>query len=155
MSRLGPVLLFLAMSLASPAWASFSDGLKAYDAGDYAGALAAWRPLAEAGETRAQISVAELYAEGLGVRRDLRAAADWYRRAARRGDAVAQLNLGDDYATGRGVTRDPIAAYLWLDLAARQGRGWAAGRRDDIARTMSADQIAEAKRRVAAWRPEH
>ena len=153
MRRLAPALLLLTMMLTSPAWGAFSDGLAAYDAGDYAAALAAWRPLAEEGDVRAQVSVAGLYATGLGVRQNLRAAADWYRRAAHRGDAVAQLNLDDDYATGRGVTRDPVAAYLWLDLAARQGRRWAAGRRDEIARTMSAAQVAEAKRRVAAWQP--
>ncbi len=128
--------------------AAFTDGLRAYDAGDYAATLSAWRPLAEAGNAEAQVALAGLYASGFGVAPDPRAAAAWYERAARAGHRVARLNLGDMLARGQGIARDRVAAYAWLELAARQGSDWAALRRDEVARAMSAGEIAQARRRA-------
>ncbi len=133
---------------AGSANARFSDGLRAYDAGDYAATLSAWRPLAEAGNAEAQAGLAGLYASGFGVAPDPRAAAAWYERAARAGHRVARLNLGDMLARGQGIARDRVAAHAWLELAARQGSDWAAARRDQVARAMSAGEIAQARRRA-------
>jgi len=133
--------------------ADFAEGLRAFDAGDYAVALQEWRPLAEAGEAEAQVALAGLYMGGLGVPADAARAARWYERAARQGHAMAQLNLGDLYARGLGVGRDLTQAYLWLGLAAKQGRSWAAGRRQEIAREMSPAQIGAAEQRLRDWRP--
>ncbi|MDH3472353.1 MAG: hypothetical protein OEM59_01570 [Rhodospirillales bacterium] len=136
-----------------PAAADFGAGLEAYDAGDFETVLAEWRPLAEAGDLEAQVALAGLYLEGAGVAADPAAAARWYRRAAERGDAVAQLNLGELYSRGLGVERNLVEAYLWLSLAAAQGRDWPGTRRREIARLMSRAEVAEAERRVEAWRP--
>ena len=144
------VLAFLVFAV--PVRADFAAGLAAYDAGDYAVARAAWKPLAEAGNPDAQVAIAGLYAEGAGVARDDAAAARWFRRAAERGHVTAQLNLGDYYARGRGVPRDLSAAWVWLSLAARQGNRWAADRRDTVARLMSERALRDAARRLAAWR---
>ena len=130
----------------------FAEGLEAYDAGDFETAIAAWRPLAEAGYLEAQVSLAEFYLNGLGVAADPAAAVAWYRRAAEAGDPVAQLNLGDLYARGFGVARDPVEALVWFDLAARQGRRWAAARRDEIALQLDPAQRAEARSRGARYR---
>ncbi len=135
------------------AWADFAEGLAAFDAGDYKGALEAWQPLAEAGEAEAPIALAGLYRGGLGVPADLAAAARWYRRAAEQGAAIAQLNLGDLYSRGAGMPRDLVRAHLWLSLAAAQGRLWADRRRQEIEPSMTAAQRAEAKHLAAAWRP--
>lgn len=129
--------------------ADFEDGLAAYDGGDYGAAIAAWRPLAEAGDAEAQIALAELYEIGLGVAADLQAAFALYRRAAQAGDPVAQLNLGEFFARGRGTAVDPLAAYVWLSRAAAQGRVWAAARRDELRAVLSADDLAEAERQLA------
>jgi TPR repeat protein len=150
------VLALAALLLAAgelPAQADFAEGLAAFDAGDYRGALDAWRPLAEAGDAEAQVALAGLYRGGLGVPADLGAAARWYRRAAEQGEAVAQLNLGDLYSRGAGVPHDLIQAHLWLSLATAQGRRWAARRREEIAAAMSAAQLAEAERLLEDWRP--
>lgn len=134
---------------AAPAAAGFADGLAAYDAGNYGAALRAWKPLAEAGDTEAQVALADLYASGaLGTARPAEAAA-WYRRAAEQGHAMAQLNLGDMYARGAGVPRDPVRAYVWLSLAARQGRTWAERRRREVAAHMTDEQLADARARLA------
>ncbi len=123
----------------------FTDGLRAYDAGDYAAAYVVWSDLAGRGDAEAEAAIAGLYLQGLGVEESAAQAAAWYRRAAKRGLMAAQMNLGDIYATGRGVKRDLVEAYLWLGLAAAQGSTWSAGRRDEIAKAMSATDIAKAR----------
>ncbi len=130
--------------------ATFVEGLRAYDAGDYAEAVKNWRQLAESGDGEAEAALAGLYVQGLGVKRDAAMAARWYRRAAERGHGVAQMNLGDMLARGLGVKRDPVRAYVWLELAARQGKVWAARRRDQLAGTMTAGERALALKMIAA-----
>ena len=141
--------------LAAPAQADFADGLAAYDAGDYSTAYAEWRPLADAGDSVAQVAVAGLYLSGQGVRADVAEALRWYRLAAEAGDAVAQLNLGDAYARGFGVALDPVDAYVWFSLAAAQGRQWPEMRRKEIADSLKPAQMQEAEVRLARWRDEH
>jgi len=130
----------------------FAEGLEAYDAGDFETVIEAWQRLAAAGHLEAQVSLADLYFNGLGVRADPVAAVAWYRRAAEAGDPVAQLNLGDLYARGVGVSRDTLEAFVWFDLAARQGKRWAAMRRDEIAAQLSPAQRDEARNRVTRRR---
>lgn len=143
----------LAIGLVVPARADLADGLRAFDAGDYATAHAEWRPLAEAGDPLAQVALADLYAQGTGVPRDPAEAARWYARAADRGNVTGQLNLGDYHARGHGVPRDLVRAYMWLELAARQNHAWAAGRRDEIARNMSPAQIIAARLKADRFIP--
>ena len=111
-----------------------------------------WHPLAEAGDPEAQVALAGLYLDGLGVPRDQAEGARWYRLAAEQGEPVAQMNLGDLYSRGQGVPRDLAQAYLWLSLAAAQGRAWAERRRQDLAQTMSGEALAAAERLLAARR---
>ena len=137
---------------AAPLRADFQEGLAVYDAGDFAAAAEAWRPLAAAGDVEAQVALAGLYTSGLGVPTDPTEAARLYRAAAEQGDAVARLNLGDAYSRGAGVPRDPVRAYVWLSLAAEQGRNWARNKRDEIAERLTAGQRAEAERLLAEKR---
>ena len=139
--------------LGAPVRADFTDGLAAFDGGDYRTAFEEWRTLAEAGDAEAQVALADLYLTGQGVRIDVAAGISWYRRAAESGHPVAQLNLGDFYARGAGVPRDSVAAYAWLSLAAEQGRVWAEQRRQAIARQMSPAELAEANKRTQELRP--
>lgn len=99
------------------------------------------------------MALAGLYELGMGVRGSAREALRWYRAAARQGHVAAQMNLGDYLARGLGAKRDPVAAWMWLELAARQGSDWSAARRGTIAKSMTADEIAEARRRADAFRP--
>jgi hypothetical protein len=57
--------------------------------GDYAVALAIFRPLAEGGNTRAQVRLAEMYASGYGVKRNYNQAYIWYSLGARGGNTAA------------------------------------------------------------------
>ncbi len=140
--------------MAGAAEADYAVGLEVYDGGNYAGAFAAWLPLAKAGDVLAQNTVAGMYRDGVGLERDLAEAARWYGRAARAGSAVGQMNLGEMYARGQGVGRDAITAHMWLGLAAAQGRTWADRHHDAMARAMTSDEIAEVERRIRAFRPE-
>lgn len=140
------------LSGGAAARADFAAGLAAYDAGDYETAIAEWRPLAEDGDPAAQVAVAGLYRDGLGVRADLALAANWYRRAAEQGDPVAQLNLGEMTARGLGVARDPVMAWAWLGLAAEQGRSWARREQFRVDAALNPAERSEARRRLAELR---
>jgi len=152
------ILLLAAVSILAvpgPARAdAWAEGLESYDGGDWAAAHRAWAQAADKGNSDAMAALAGLYAEGLGVRADLNAAAQWYRRAARLGNAAGQLNLGEMLAFGRGVARDKVGAYMWLGLAAAQGREWARARLGVLAREMTAAEIKRAKAAMASWKPQ-
>ncbi|TAN65003.1 MAG: hypothetical protein EPN17_17990 [Methylobacter sp.] len=84
-------------------------------------ALSLYLPLAEQGNADAQFHVGLLYANGLGVTKDDKQAADWFGRAAKQGHREAQTKLGFMYATGKGVTQNYNTAVYWCYQAAEQG----------------------------------
>lgn len=96
----------------------FEAGAAAANAGDYATALAIWRPLAESGDPAAQFNLGMMYARGDGVAEDFAQAASWFRKAAEQGQVEAQARLGGMYARGIGVERDYDQAADWLLRAA-------------------------------------
>lgn len=104
---------------------AFDLGARAALAGDYAGAMAHWLPLAEAGDRDAQYNVGNLHDRGLGLPEDDLAAIDWYGRAAAQGSVEAMVNLGMLYEAGRGVARDMTAAAEWFRRAAEAGNSLA------------------------------
>lgn len=120
-------------------------------------AAAAWyRRAAEAGVASAQYNLGVFYQLGKGVPADPREALKWESRAAAQGHARAQNNLGTMYYTGAGVVRDTVEAWKWLTLASRglhgEARDLALRNIAAIEKEMSADDLAEAKRRVAEWK---
>ena len=76
---------------------------------------------AEAGDIGGERGVAFLYANGLGVAKDMAQAEKWYRRAADRHDARAQNALGVIYASGMAGQPDFVRAAYWYGRAAAQG----------------------------------
>ena len=98
-----------------------------------------------------------MYAEGRGVDQDVHESVRWFRLAAEQGNAEAQGGLGLAYFTGRGIEQDFVAAHVWMTLAAGrltgETRSGALRFRAKIEATMTSDQIAEARRRAAAWTP--
>ena len=82
----------------------------------------------------------------------------WYRQAADGDDLRAQYQLGQAYFDGSGVARDYVSAYLWFTIAAGQtplidNRKQLIELRNIAAARMTPEQEADAKRRVAAWKP--
>lgn len=120
----GCLLIFFMIGMSARAEHSESDfarGLSAYGKGDFAAALASWRPLAEQGNPVAQLNVGVMFAKGEGVAQDDGQAVEWIRKAASQGYAQARLSLANMYFAGRGVSKDlPQAATLYRQ-AAEQG----------------------------------
>ncbi len=115
-----------------------------------------YRRAAEQGYAPAQHYLGLLYADGEGVGQDLAKAEAWFRRAALQGNAGAQYALGIMYRDGVVVEKDPVEALKWLTLAAEAGTPGeddVAAARDGLAKTMSAEERAEAERRARDWRP--
>ena len=69
----------------------FQQGKDAYQAEDYATALAIWTPLAEAGDAQAQNGLGSLYFLGAGVERDDHLGYMWKDLAVQQGDEDAKL----------------------------------------------------------------
>jgi TPR repeat protein len=64
--------------------------------------------------------IAGIYQNGVELPKDLKEAAQWYRRAAARGDREAQISLAGILLTGRGVPQDFAEARKWCEAAAKQ-----------------------------------
>ena len=124
--RRAAIALALAASAAfapaidSAAGGAWERGQAAFEKGDVAAALEAWRPLAEAGDARAQAALGSLHIHGTGVPVDHAKALRWTRLAAEQGDVTGQFNMGTLHAGGLGVERDYAEAAAWFARAAEQ-----------------------------------
>ena len=123
MTRIG--LLLVALTLCSQAWAApFDEANAAFKRGDYATAMLFLRPLAEKGNTLAQVELGAMYHGGLGVPQDYVQAHKWFNIAA---------------------SRFPASQKQARDLALKA--------RDAIATMMTPAQIAEAQQLAREWKP--
>jgi TPR repeat protein len=134
---------------------SLEDGSVAYARGNYAMALKFWQPHAEQGHAEAQNNLGVIYANGRGVPRDDVEAVKWYRKAGEQGNAVAQFNLGVSYMNGWGVPLDYVSAHKWFDLVAASDNEKGHRFREEVAKRMTPDQIAEAQRMAREWMAKH
>ncbi len=97
------------------------DGVAAYRQGDFTAAMRLLRPLADAGDAKAEFHLGRMYALGQGVGQDPRQAVAWYRKAAERGDAEAEFVLGVMSLDRSGASQDAGQAVAWLRKAADKG----------------------------------
>jgi uncharacterized protein len=115
------------------------------------------RNAAEQGDADGQYILAGMYVDGQGgLPQDYAEAVKWLRKAAEQGNAGAQSDLGAMYENGQGVAQDYVHAHMWFTLAAGGSPVWAPpqnSRRDQVARKMTPDQIAEAQRLAREWKP--
>jgi TPR repeat protein len=117
---------------------------------------AALRWLAKAakeGSTAAQYDLGYMYERGRGVPHDEKLAAHWEQLAAEGGDPLAQFDYGQRCFAGLGIPADPIEGLKWMLIAAGQGQTDSNKQAKLEQSKMSSDQIAEAKRRAAAFVP--
>lgn len=115
---------------------------------------AAWyRQAADAGVPSAQFKLANAYAAGSGVERDLGQAAAWYGRAARQGLPEAQLALGVLLLGGAAGTADPVEGYKWLLLAERGGRTEARMVQEKVSGQISPADRSRAEELAATFSP--
>lgn len=87
-----------------------------FNTGRYGRAIPALRSAIRSGNPWAADTLGHLYAAGLGVGRNAKTAAHWYRWAAERGERSAQRQLANAYLNGVGVGRDPARAAYWFRI---------------------------------------
>jgi hypothetical protein len=151
------LILLAVAAFAAPVRASdddlaFRSGLSAFNSGRYARALAEWRPLAAAGDARAQESIGFMYYGGRGVARDSHKAASFFYRAANQGEPTAQLFLAIMHFKADGVPRSTPLAMMWSELAMSGGQSEAYELSETIMLAMSEAERAEGWRLVTRWR---
>jgi TPR repeat protein len=122
-----------------------SPGDEAYSAEHFEEAAKLYRKEAELGISAAQVNLAFVYLDGIGVAQNYQEAAHWFVKAAEQDNAEAQQNLGVLYQQGKLGTANSIEADKWFRLA-KAGKDIQA-----IEKTMTPSQISEAKRLADAW----
>jgi TPR repeat protein len=88
----------------------WEDGMVAYNRGDYLPAIRLFRPLAEAGNPKAQTQIGTMYRKGEGMAPSPVRAFMWFSFAAKRGDGKAKAGL-------REVSRTMTPAEMSQGLA--------------------------------------
>jgi uncharacterized protein len=106
---------------------------------------------AEKGNSDAQYKLGLLYLTGNGALQDFTEAAKWLKLAAEQGYALAQYELGLIYRTGYGLATDQVQSYMWLNLAAAAGIQKAVAVRDEVMRSLSTKQLAQAQKSSREW----
>jgi len=140
------------------ATAQFSLGLM-YENGDgvaknHAEAVKWYRRAAEQGDANGQFLLGKMYEFGRGVAQDDAEAVKWYRLAAEQGDAESQSTLGFAYwKGGKNVAKNFVLAHMWFNVASRRGDANGVENRDTVAERMTPQQIAEAQKLAAEWKP--
>ena len=119
------IALLILLGASSVCAAEYDVGAAAYAKGDYEAAFVQWRTLARQGDTRAQYSLARMYAGGIGVAEDDEAALYWFRAAAQQGSVEAQSELALMFSLGRGVRQDHTLAAYWYGRLAEDGHATA------------------------------
>ena len=123
-SLLYPVLAGLVLFTLYPlqVWSqTFEEGRAAYQEKDYEKALAILKPLAEQGDSQAQVTLGIMYDYGQGVDKDPQEAMKWYLKAAEQGVPVVQHDVGVKYFQGMGVPQSYEKAAYWWEQSANAG----------------------------------
>lgn len=110
-----------------------------------------YKRAAARGHAKAMHNLAVLYAEGALGSPSFPQAIAWFQQATEFGVMDSLFNLGVLYTRGLGVERDFVKAYTYFDVAAKNGDADAAQKREEIARAMDPQQLAQAKQRSASF----
>ena len=92
---------------------------------------------ARIGDPAAQYDVALMYANGVGVGKDVAQAFAWTKASAEKGHTVAQYLLGSAYSNGLGTPKDVQKALIWFVKSFEHGNEKAALK---LARVLGVDQ---------------
>ena len=82
-------------------------------------------------------------------------AAEWLGKSAEQGDADAQFLLGRMNYDGNSLPQDYVEAYKWFQIAASGGVPVAERYRDGLGKSMTAEQIAQARKLASEWSEQH
>tara|TARA_R110000782_G_scaffold57256_2_gene119417 strand:+ start:2503 stop:3681 length:1179 start_codon:yes stop_codon:yes gene_type:complete len=101
--------------------ASYEEGKQAYLKKNYALALEILKPLAEQGDSQAQITMGLMYDYGHGVEKSPAESIKWYLMAAEQGVPLVQHDIGVKYFQGQGVEQNYLEAAKWWEQSANSG----------------------------------
>jgi len=111
------------------------------------------RKAAKQGLSVSQSLLGSLYSSGKVIAQNDVKAVEWYRAAADQGDRKGQLSLAIMLHAGRGTARNDTEAYMWLLVSEWNSGGSTRAQRDFLAADLRPDQITDAERRAARWKP--
>ncbi|MFN7140304.1 MAG: tetratricopeptide repeat protein [Limisphaerales bacterium] len=112
---------------------------------------------AEQNHAQAQLNLGIMHAQGQGIPRDISKAVAWFRKAADQGEAGAHFHLGTEChralldATPESATELKIEAYKWFQLAAAQQYHGSEAASEQIALTMTNEDLVEGKKRATVF----
>lgn len=126
-------------------------------------AMRLFRISAAKANTLAMLSIAAIYQQGMGYKKDVRLANEWFRRAAMAGNQYAALFYGVSLFEGDQSGRtdfksNPAEAYKWFRIAATTGNfpkvkdAAEASANAAAHRLQSVDRV-RIDKEVAAWKP--
>lgn len=140
--------------IGSVAGRAFDRALKAFDDGKHQEAVREYWIAANFGNRDAQVALARLHRDGVGVPQNSAITLKWLETAAERGAPAAQHDLAEIYSKGtHNVRKDSKEAYFWALLAGAAGEASMRDRRDDYASVLTGRQIADVQDRASGWRP--
>lgn len=121
-----------------------------YTGREYGAAYNLFWKLAKQGNHDAQYMIAISHyngvsVEGVSIEQDFNEAVNWANRSAEQGNKEAQTLLSQMYFKGEGIAQDYIKAYAWAEASILGGDERAKLVLDEIARSMTFDQVAEAR----------
>jgi TPR repeat protein len=100
---------------------AFLDATAALDRKDFAASRRLTRPLAEAGDSRAEYRMGFLADKGKDRPKDQTEALGWFMKAHEKGFVVATHSLGLIFHNGWGVPKDEARARFYFALGSRKG----------------------------------
>jgi TPR repeat protein len=115
------VTLVLLTDILVAADASMKEARTAYRKKDYKQAFQLYMTLAEQGNVKAMVEVAQMYYIARGVKHDASQALRWYQAAARGGSAKAAFRAALMFYDGHGTEQDYKAAADFFRQAAEKG----------------------------------
>lgn len=145
------VAVLLVFALTGTAPADTFRGTIAYEQGDFAAALAEFKPAADAGDRFAQYKLGRMYENGEGVEKSYEKALEWYETAAKNAHKGALSSLGRMHLRGLGVKVNAIEAYKWFNIAQTYGDGLSARYMRAMRPKMTRDQVDAAQKLAIKW----
>jgi TPR repeat protein len=147
------VLYFLFAS--SFAYADIKGGQAAILKGDFPKAFKEFMEDANKEVAHAQAAVGVMLHLGQGVKRDLKKALSWYRKAGENGYEAGLANVGVMYYKGAGTQNDDVQAYAWLDAASHIRGGREHNAKAKVASYLSPQQLKKAKKLALKYRQKY
>ncbi len=114
-----------------------------------------WKMAAANGHAEAQTLLGFMYNEGLGVQKDMGEALKLLHNAANQGERNAMITMARIYKGGKdGVSPDLVQAYKWIEISKNHAIGGAdTGEMRELTNRMTKEQIEEAKKQIADYKP--